>query len=79
MIAEDIVTITTRGMITIPLGLRKKYNLKAGTQVAVVEDEGKLNLIPLVDIEELRKNFPSLAEMSKILDKANREELELER
>ncbi len=66
-------------MVTIPLGLRKKFNLKAGTQLAILEDEGKLSLIPLVDIEQIRDTFPTLAETSKLLDKSRKVELELER
>ncbi len=79
MVAEDVVTITSRGMITIPLNLRKKFHLKAGTQIAILEDEGKLSLIPLVDIEQIRHSFPTLAETSKIIDKSHKEELEIER
>ncbi len=79
MAAEDVVTITSRGMITIPLSLRKKFNLKAGMQIAIIEDEGKLSLIPLVDIEQIRDTFPTLAETSKLLDKSRKVELELER
>ncbi len=79
MAAEDVVTITSRGMITIPLSLRKKFNLKAGTQIAILEDEGKLSLIPLIDIEQIRDTFSTLAETSKMLDKTRKEELELER
>ncbi|OLS11982.1 MAG: hypothetical protein RBG13Loki_4391 [Promethearchaeota archaeon CR_4] len=79
MNAEDVVTITSRGMITIPLSLRKRFNLKPGTQIAILEDEGKLALIPLVDIEQIRETFPTLAETSTIFDKSRKEELELER
>jgi len=79
MAAEDVVTITSRGMITIPLNLRKKFKLNPGTQLAILEDEGKLSLIPLVDIDQIRDTFPTIAETSKMIDKSRKEELELER
>ncbi|HMF33096.1 MAG TPA: AbrB/MazE/SpoVT family DNA-binding domain-containing protein [Candidatus Lokiarchaeia archaeon] len=75
----DVVKITSRGMITIPLALRKKFKLTEGAEVAILEDEGRLILIPLVDIETLRDKFAPLEEVSKMLDQANAEELELER
>jgi bifunctional DNA-binding transcriptional regulator/antitoxin component of YhaV-PrlF toxin-antitoxin module len=65
-------------VITIPLGLRKKYSLKIGSSVALIEDEGKLTLIPLKDIEALRKKFLSKKEMAEIIDQTDQEEMELE-
>ncbi len=78
MTTKEIVKITRRGMITIPLGLRKKFNLKIGSSVALIEDEGKLTLIPLYDVEELRENFISKKEMAEIIDQTDKEEMELE-
>jgi len=78
MTAKEIVKITRRGMITIPLGLRKKFNLKIGSSVALIEDEGKLTLIPLYNVEELRENFISKKEMAEIIDQTDKEEMELE-
>ena len=65
-------------MITIPLGLRKKFNLKIGSSVALIEDEGKLTLIPLNDVEELREKFISKKEMAEIINQTDKEEMELE-
>jgi AbrB family looped-hinge helix DNA binding protein len=79
MAANTVVKVTSRGMITIPLMLRKKYDLKEGSKIAILEDEGKMCLIPLADIEELRKDFPSLEEFASEIDRANLEELELEK
>ncbi|HMF33097.1 MAG TPA: AbrB/MazE/SpoVT family DNA-binding domain-containing protein [Candidatus Lokiarchaeia archaeon] len=79
MATQNIVKITSRGMITIPFALRKKFNLIEGMEIAIIEDEGSLCLIPLRDIEEMRKDLPTLEEFSRELDKANAEELELEK
>ena len=78
MTTKEIVKITRRGMITIPLGVRKKFNLKIGSSVALIEDEGKLTLIPLKDIEALREEFISKKEMAGIIDQTDKEEMELE-
>ena len=78
MTTKEIVKITRRGMITIPLGVRKKFNLKVGSSVALIEDEGKLTLIPLKDIEDLREEFISKKEMAEIIDQTDKEEMELE-
>ena len=75
----EIATMTDRGTITIPASLRKKFNLKPGAEIALVEDEGKLLVIPIVDIETIRKDFPSRKEMEKELEKSHEIELELEK
>ena len=40
------VTISEKGWIVIPAELRKKYNLRAGTKVSVVDYGGVLALVP---------------------------------
>ncbi len=41
-----VATISSKGWIVIPNELRKKYNLKAGAQVALVDYGGVLSLVP---------------------------------
>ncbi|MBA4311787.1 MAG: hypothetical protein C0417_04060 [Chlorobiaceae bacterium] len=50
--------MTTRGRITIPLQIRKKYGIKGGTRVKFIPDEGhrRIFLVPMT-----RKYFRSLA------------------
>ncbi len=36
---EKPITITNRGMITIPAQIRKRFDLKDGDRVVIVEDE----------------------------------------
>jgi AbrB family looped-hinge helix DNA binding protein len=40
------VIVSEKGWIVIPAELRKKYNLRAGTEVAVVDYGGVLSLVP---------------------------------
>ncbi len=72
------VTITNRGMITIPSKFRKRYNLKDGNKVFIIEDEGSLKIIPIKSEEELRKDSYTAEEMLKSMEESKREELEQE-
>ncbi len=50
---ENTVTVTSRGMVTIPAKLRKKLNIKDGTKFVVREHGAGLLYIPVIDIEDL--------------------------
>jgi len=78
IVNEKEVTITNRGMITIPAAFRKSYNLKDGDKVLIIEDEGTLKIIPIKDPETLRLNSYSTEEMKKEMDKSRKEEFERE-
>ena len=78
VVNEKEVTITNRGMITIPAAFRKSYNLKDWDKVLIIEDEGTLKIIPIKDPEILRLNSYSTEEMKKEMDKSHKEELERE-
>ena len=78
MTPDNIVKVTNRGMITIPASLRKKYGLRDGDQVIVVEDEGMLKIIPIESIESLQNRSITTKEMLEILKRSREEELELE-
>lgn len=39
--------VTSKGQIVIPVKIRRKYGMKSGTKVAIIEQEGKLILQPL--------------------------------
>jgi len=40
------VTVSAKGWVVIPAGLRKKYNLHPGAEVSVVDYGGVLALVP---------------------------------
>ncbi len=65
-------------MITIPANLRKKYGLKDGDKVVVIEDEGMLKIIPVESIQSLQNRSITAKEMVGILKKSREEELERE-
>ena len=70
-----------RGMITIPVTLRKKYNLKDGQRFIISEEDGKIYIVPLINFEKERKNFMNRDEMKKALkkmDKFSEEEIKQE-
>ncbi|MGQ4833915.1 MAG: AbrB/MazE/SpoVT family DNA-binding domain-containing protein [Candidatus Asgardarchaeia archaeon] len=45
------VKVTRKGQITIPIEFRRKYNIK--DEVAIIDDDGKLLIIPVYDLEDL--------------------------
>ncbi len=77
-VEEKKVTITNRGMVTIPAAFRKSYGLKDGDKVLIVEDEGTLKIIPLKNIDELKKNSYNTKEMLEQMKKSKIEELSRE-
>jgi len=79
IVNEKEVTITNRGMITIPAAFRKNFNLKDGDKVLIIEDEGTLKIIPIKDPESLRLNSYDTEEMRREMDKSRKEELEREK
>ena len=78
MMFTKSVKVTNRGMICIPAQLRKKYNIKDGDRLTIIEDEYGIKIIPIESLESLRKRSISTKEMIKIMEKAKKEELELE-
>jgi len=78
IIKEKLVTITNQGMITIPAILRKMHNLKDGDKILIIEDEGTLKLIPLKELEEIKKDSYNTKEMLDQMEKAKKAEIRRE-
>ena len=76
MVESKPLVINNKGMITIPAELRKKYNLQPGTKVTIVEVNGHLELLPVVDINKLRKHHAS--EFLESIEEARKTEIALE-
>lgn len=49
------VTVNSKGMITIPKDIREKHHLGKGTDVAVIEIEGAITIIPVLSTDELAR------------------------
>jgi AbrB family looped-hinge helix DNA binding protein len=69
--------VNKKGMITIPADVRERFNLHEGSRVTIMEIDGHLEIIPIVDIEASREH--SYAEYSKIEDETRALDLELEK
>lgn len=49
----DVVTLSSKGQIVIPSKVRKKYSLKEGDSLVIVEEKDAIRLQPLVNLPEL--------------------------
>jgi len=49
----DIVTLSSKGQIVIPSKIRKKFSLKEGDSLVIVEEKDTIRLQPLVNLSEL--------------------------
>lgn len=68
---------TIKGQVIIPVELRKKFNIKKGTRIAIVEGAGNVILLkPLPDdpIEASRGILKGKTSLTKALIKDRREE-----
>lgn len=72
------VIINKKGMVTIPAKLRKKHDLHEGSEVAFIELEGAIVLVPILDFELLRPFLPTRKQMEKIYYESREIELQLE-
>ena len=77
---EKVVKVTNNGMISIPAEIRKKHEIKDGDFLLVKEDEtGEITIIPIEDVETLRKSGLTVDEFRKIYKKSRDEDRELEK
>jgi len=49
----DVVTLSSKGQIVIPAKVRKKFSLKEGDSLVIVEEKDAIRLQPLVNLSEL--------------------------
>ena len=67
-----IHSISNKGWVVIPAELRKKYGLKPGTEVRIVDYGGVLAIIPMMD--EVVEQAAGMLKSNKSLTKALLEE-----
>lgn len=53
MAMTETATVTSKSMINIPARIRKKYGIKPGYEMAFVEREGEIVIIPVPPLAEL--------------------------
>ena len=68
---------TNKGFVLIPSKMRKKYKIKEGTTINLIEEEDGIKLMPFTK-EMIRKNFGFMGTKGKLL-KALMEEKKIER
>lgn len=53
---NDYTAVNAKGQIVIPAGIRERFDIRQGTKVAFVEEQGRLFLQPVTDafIESVR-------------------------
>jgi len=70
------ILVNKKGMITIPVELRDKYNIQAGSSLSILEVNGHLEIIPIIDVDKLRKH--NATEIMKSLEDSHDLEIKLE-
>ena len=71
------VQVTSKGQITIPIELRRKYNIEEGGRVEVVEEDGKITVKrapSFYDLAGVDAGKASVKEMKQMLDRMREED-----
>lgn len=63
-----ISRITSEGRLTIPIELRKKFNLSPGRKVKFETTEDSVRIIPMATAEEIKENAGLLEMKGKLLE-----------
>lgn len=71
-------TVTEKGMITLPADIRRKYSIKKGSKVKIMEEEKGILIMPIPRLEDLFGIDPSMKEVAKAISEGRREEIQHE-
>jgi len=74
-----VSTVTTKGQLVIPSKLRRKYGIRKGTRVAMIEEENRIILQPLTReyIRSLRGSLKGEPSALEFLMQGRRQDREL--
>lgn len=74
-----VSTVTTKGQLVIPSRLRRKYGIRKGTRVAMIEEETRIILQPLTReyIRSLRGSLKGEPSALKFLKEGRSQDREL--
>ena len=74
-----VSTVTTKGQLVIPSKLRRKYGIRTGTRVAMIEEENRIILQPLTReyIRSLRGSLKGEPSALKFLKEGRSQDREL--
>ncbi len=66
---------TTKGQVVIPASLRRKYGIKSGTKIKVVEDDGRIVLVPITPayVRKVKGMFKGSGAMKVLLEEKKRD------
>ena len=64
-----VATVSSKGQVTLPLPLRRKYGIKEGTRIVFLESGRGLRVLREDDLEELFSAFDELRKDSGITRK----------
>jgi AbrB family looped-hinge helix DNA binding protein len=71
-------TVTEKGMITLPVDIRRKYSIKRGSKVKLMEVEKGILIVPIPKLEDLFGIDPSMRKVAKAISEGRREEIQHE-
>ena len=73
------IIVDRKGMITIPAPLRKKYDLHEGSELVILDIDGKLEIVPIYDgFAKIQQKLSSREVIEKSYEESIKTELELE-
>jgi len=74
-----VSTVTTKGQLVIPSKLRRKYGIRKGTRVAMIEEDSRIILQPLTReyIRSLRGSLKGEPSALKVLKEGRQQDREL--
>lgn len=64
-----VATVSSKGQVTLPLPLRRKYGIREGTRIVFLESGKGLRVLREDDLEELFSAFDQMRKDSKITKK----------
>lgn len=71
------VQVTSKGQVTIPVDLRRKYNIEEGGKVDITEEDGKLVIkrkASFLDLAGIDAGKATIQELNKMLDEMREED-----
>ena len=76
---SSVSTVTTKGQLVIPSKLRRKYGIRKGTRVAMIDEETRIILQPLTReyVRKLRGSLKGATSAMKFLKEGRKEDREV--
>lgn len=75
---EYTSTVTEKGTVTLPADIRRRYSLRKGSKVRILEDEKGILIIPIPRLEDLFGSDPSMRGVAEAISEGRRKDVELE-